>query len=108
LKLAFVFEGFDDIEIGRILDLKIKDIEFSAIDQAKRVAMDVLNERAIVQILEMPVKSTSYSTEQKHCTISICQGVSLKTLTLSKMPTLILTLVEESVQRAISLFSLRT
>jgi hypothetical protein len=42
LESAFVFEDFDDVEIGRILDLKLKDIGFSVTDQAKRVAMDVL------------------------------------------------------------------
>jgi hypothetical protein len=42
LESAFVFEDFDDVEIGRILDLKLKDIGFNATDQGKRVAMDVL------------------------------------------------------------------
>jgi hypothetical protein len=42
LESAFVFEDFNDVEIGRILDLKLKDIGFSVTDQAKRVAMDVL------------------------------------------------------------------
>ncbi|KAH3974750.1 hypothetical protein HBI56_106880 [Parastagonospora nodorum] len=39
---AFVFEDFDDEEIRRILDLKLKDVGFNATDQAKNVAMDVI------------------------------------------------------------------
>lgn len=42
LESAFVFEDFDDADLGRILDLKLQDIGFHATDQAKRVAMDVL------------------------------------------------------------------
>jgi hypothetical protein len=42
LESAFVFEDFNDVEIGQILELKLKDIGFSATDQAKKVAMDVL------------------------------------------------------------------
>jgi hypothetical protein len=42
LESAFVFEDFDDEEIRRILDLKLKDVGFNATDQAKNVAMDVI------------------------------------------------------------------
>jgi hypothetical protein len=42
LESAFVFEDFSDDELRRILDLKLKGIGFNATDQAKRVAMDVL------------------------------------------------------------------
>ncbi|KAI8933540.1 hypothetical protein NX059_009277 [Plenodomus lindquistii] len=42
LESAFVFEDFNDAEIRRILDLKLKDVGFEATDQAKKVAMDVL------------------------------------------------------------------
>ncbi|KAF3919193.1 hypothetical protein AA313_de0200271 [Arthrobotrys entomopaga] len=42
LDSAFVFEDFSDDELRRILDLKLKDIDFGATDQAKNVAMDVL------------------------------------------------------------------
>ena len=42
LESAFVFEDFDDADLRRILDLKLNDIGFNATDQAKRVAMDVL------------------------------------------------------------------
>lgn len=42
LESAFVFEDFDDAEIAQILDLKLKDVGFAATDQAKRVAMDVI------------------------------------------------------------------
>ncbi|KAJ4366237.1 hypothetical protein N0V83_007873 [Neocucurbitaria cava] len=42
LESAFVFEDFDDAEIRCILDLKLKDIGFEATDQAKKVAMDVI------------------------------------------------------------------
>ncbi|KAI1680959.1 ATPase family associated protein [Pyrenophora tritici-repentis] len=42
LESAFVFEDFNDAEIRCILDLKLKDIGFSATDQAKKVAMDVI------------------------------------------------------------------
>ncbi|KAH7394503.1 P-loop containing nucleoside triphosphate hydrolase protein [Pyrenochaeta sp. MPI-SDFR-AT-0127] len=42
LESAFVFEDFNDVEIRQILDLKLKDIGFEATDQAKKVAMDVL------------------------------------------------------------------
>ncbi|KAF2030476.1 P-loop containing nucleoside triphosphate hydrolase protein [Setomelanomma holmii] len=42
LESAFVFEDFDDDEIRRILDLKLKDIAFNATDQAKKVAMEVI------------------------------------------------------------------
>lgn len=42
MESAFVFEDFDDTEIGQILDLKLKDIGFEATDQAKKVAMEVI------------------------------------------------------------------
>ena len=42
LESAFVFEDFEDVDLCRILDLKLHDIGFNATDQAKRVAMDVL------------------------------------------------------------------
>jgi hypothetical protein len=42
LESAFVFEDFDDDEIRCILDLKLKDVGFSATDQAKKVAMNVI------------------------------------------------------------------
>lgn len=42
LESAFVFEDFDDAEMRRILDLKLKTVGFGATDQAKNVAMDVL------------------------------------------------------------------
>lgn len=42
LESAFVFDDFDDVDLRRILDLKLHDIGFNATDQAKRVAMDVL------------------------------------------------------------------
>lgn len=40
---AFVFEDFDDAELGKILDMKLKQQGYDATDQAKRVAMEVLN-----------------------------------------------------------------
>ncbi|KAK6496366.1 hypothetical protein TWF481_002391 [Arthrobotrys musiformis] len=43
LESAFVFEDFNDIELRRILDLKLKDVGFGATDQAKKIAMEVLN-----------------------------------------------------------------
>ncbi|KAK1622780.1 ATPase [Colletotrichum phormii] len=45
LSSAFVFEDFDKAEMQRILDLKLKLQGFSATDQAKQVASDML-ERA--------------------------------------------------------------
>jgi hypothetical protein len=42
LESAFVFEDFNDDEIRLILDLKLKDVGFNATDQAKKVAMDVI------------------------------------------------------------------
>ncbi|KAF1835315.1 P-loop containing nucleoside triphosphate hydrolase protein [Decorospora gaudefroyi] len=42
LESAFVFEDFDDAEIRQILDLKLKDVGFDATDQAKKVAMGVI------------------------------------------------------------------
>ena len=42
LDSAFVFEDFDNDELRKILDLKLKEIGFSATDQAKRVAMEAL------------------------------------------------------------------
>jgi hypothetical protein len=42
LESAFVFEDFSDAELRKILDLKLKGNGFDATDQAKRVAMDVL------------------------------------------------------------------
>ncbi|KAF2471116.1 P-loop containing nucleoside triphosphate hydrolase protein [Lindgomyces ingoldianus] len=42
LDSAFVFEDFEDCELRKILDLKLKDQGFEATDQAKQVAMDML------------------------------------------------------------------
>lgn len=42
LESAFVFEDFSDPELRQILGLKLKAIGFDATDQAKKVAMDVL------------------------------------------------------------------
>jgi hypothetical protein len=42
LESAFVFEDFNDAELSRILDFKLRDVGFNATDQAKRVAMEVL------------------------------------------------------------------
>lgn len=42
LESAFVFEDFDDDEMRRILDLKLKDVGFKATDLAKNVAMEVI------------------------------------------------------------------
>lgn len=42
LESAFVFEDFNDDEMRLILDLKLKDVGFTATDQAKKVAMDVI------------------------------------------------------------------
>jgi len=42
LESAFVFEDFNDADLHHILNLKLNDIGFTATDQAKRVAMDVL------------------------------------------------------------------
>lgn len=40
---AFQFEDFDDDELRRILDLKLKQQGYTSTDQAKRVAMEILN-----------------------------------------------------------------
>ncbi|GKT46258.1 NFX1-type zinc finger-containing protein 1 [Colletotrichum spaethianum] len=45
LSSAFVFEDFNSSDLGTILDLKLKQQGFSATDQAKQVAMEML-ERA--------------------------------------------------------------
>lgn len=42
LDSAFRFEDFDDGQLGRILDLKLKQQELEITDEAKSVAMDVL------------------------------------------------------------------
>ncbi|KAG9187998.1 hypothetical protein G6011_01921 [Alternaria panax] len=42
LESAFIFEDFNDAEIRQIFDLKLKDIGFDATDQAKKVAMEVI------------------------------------------------------------------
>ncbi|KAF2995559.1 hypothetical protein E8E13_003761 [Curvularia kusanoi] len=42
IESAFVFEDFSDGELRQILDLKLASIGFKATDQAKNVAMDVL------------------------------------------------------------------
>ncbi len=39
---AFVFEDFNDDELGRILDLKLKQQGFETNDQGRKVALDVL------------------------------------------------------------------
>ncbi|KAF3228249.1 hypothetical protein TWF106_007498 [Orbilia oligospora] len=43
LESAFVFEDFSDDELRRILDLKLKEVGFSATDQAKNIAIEVLS-----------------------------------------------------------------
>ncbi|KUI53134.1 Stage V sporulation protein K [Cytospora mali] len=40
---AFEFEDFNDEELGKILDMKLKQQGYDATDQGKRVAMEVLN-----------------------------------------------------------------
>lgn len=40
---AFEFEDFNDDELGKILDMKLKQQGYDATDQAKRVAMEMLN-----------------------------------------------------------------
>lgn len=42
LESAFVFEDFNDAELRCILELKLKDIGYTATDQAKKVAMEML------------------------------------------------------------------
>ncbi|KAL5401415.1 hypothetical protein PMIN03_011529 [Paraphaeosphaeria minitans] len=42
LESAFVFEDFNDAEIRQIFDFKLRDIGFDATDQAKKVAMEVI------------------------------------------------------------------
>lgn len=42
LASAFVFEDFDDGEMAKIFDLKLKKLAFKTTDLGKRVAMDVL------------------------------------------------------------------
>lgn len=42
LDSAFVFEDFNDAELCRIFDLKLKGIGFHATDQARKVALDLL------------------------------------------------------------------
>ncbi|KAI4920884.1 hypothetical protein J4E85_008999 [Alternaria conjuncta] len=42
LESAFVFEDFNDFEIRQIFDFKLKGIGFDAKDQAKKVAMEVI------------------------------------------------------------------
>jgi hypothetical protein len=42
LASSFEFDDFNDSELRQILDLKLKDIGFSATDQAKQVAMEGL------------------------------------------------------------------
>ena len=42
LDSSFVFEDFTDLELRRILDLKLKDVGYEATDQAKKVAMEAL------------------------------------------------------------------
>lgn len=44
LDSAFVFDDFSDTELRQILDLKLKHFGFDATDQAKRVAMEVLQQ----------------------------------------------------------------
>ena len=39
---AFVFEDFSDDEIQKILELKLEDIGYGATDQAKKVALEVI------------------------------------------------------------------
>jgi SpoVK/Ycf46/Vps4 family AAA+-type ATPase len=40
---AFVFDDFDDVELRQILDLKLKTQAFTATDQAKNVALEMLD-----------------------------------------------------------------
>ncbi|EPE34203.1 P-loop containing nucleoside triphosphate hydrolase [Glarea lozoyensis ATCC 20868] len=40
---AFQFDDFDDSELGQILDLKLKDQSFEITDQARTVALEMLN-----------------------------------------------------------------
>lgn len=40
---AFMFEDFNDDELGKILDMKLKQQGYDATDQAKRVALEMLN-----------------------------------------------------------------
>lgn len=42
LDSAFVFKDFDDAEIRRILELKLKNIGYSVTDQARNVALEVI------------------------------------------------------------------
>ena len=42
LDSAFVFEDFNDVEIGQILDLKLKTIGYNVTDQARNVALEVI------------------------------------------------------------------
>jgi DNA polymerase III delta prime subunit len=42
LDSAFVFEDFSDGELRQILDLKLKDVGYDATDQAKQVAIEML------------------------------------------------------------------
>ncbi|KAF2637377.1 P-loop containing nucleoside triphosphate hydrolase protein [Massarina eburnea CBS 473.64] len=42
LDSSFVFQDFTDAELRRILDLKLKDIGYSSTDQAKKVAIEIL------------------------------------------------------------------
>ncbi|KAL8391929.1 hypothetical protein RB599_004739 [Gaeumannomyces hyphopodioides] len=43
MSTAFTFEDFSDDDLRKILDLKLKKQSFEATDQAKRVAMEMLN-----------------------------------------------------------------
>ena len=42
LDSSFIFDDFDDTDLGKIFDLKLKDVGYNTTDQAKKVALQVL------------------------------------------------------------------
>jgi hypothetical protein len=70
LEFAFVFEDFNDAEIRRILELKLKDVGFGATDQAKKVAMDVIgrarNRPNFGNASEVDIVDRAKALHQKH------------------------------------------